>query len=94
MEQLLSEDVWTDRQTDMAILKCAHLKLVIQKALRIIANLVYHPAVPEFTTLSQLTLPFQKQITACGKEAELDNSSHPYCTPCPHHPLAILAQKK
>jgi len=78
----------------MAILKCAHLKLVIQKALRIIATLVNHPAVLELTTLFQLTLPFQKQITACGKEAELDNSSHPYCTPCPYHTLAILAQKK
>ena len=37
---------------------------------------------------------FPKEITACGKEAELDNSSHPYCTPCPHHTLAISAQKK
>ena len=74
--QLLSEDVRTYRQTDMAILKCAHLKFIIQKMLRIIAALANHPVVPEVTTLSNLTLPLEKQSTASGNEAELDHSSH------------------
>jgi len=84
----------TDRQTDMAILKCVHLKLIIHKALRIIAALANHPAVPEVTSLSQLTLPLVKQSTAYDKEAELDHSSHSYCTPCPHHSIRISTQKE
>ena len=69
--QLLSEDVRTDRRTDMANLKYAPLKLIVEKVLRIIAALVNRPVVPEVTTLPQLTLPLGKQSAACGKEAEL-----------------------
>ena len=92
--QLLSEDVRTERQTEMANLKCAPLKLIIENVLRIIAALTNHPAVPEVTTLSQLTLPLEKQCTACGKEAELGHSSHSYCTLCPHQTFTISAQKE
>ena len=92
--QRLSEDVRTDRQTDRANMKYAPLELIIQKVLRIIAAVVNRPAVPQVTALSQLTLPLGKQSTACGKEAELDHSSHSYCTPCPHQPLTISAQKE
>jgi hypothetical protein len=63
VKQLLSEDVRTYRQTDLANLKYVPLKLIIQKGLRIIAGLANHSAVPEFTTLSKLLLPLQKQIT-------------------------------
>ena len=92
--QLLSEDVRTDRRTDMANLKYAPLKLIVEKVLRIIAALVNRPVVPEVTTLPQLTLPLGKQSAACGKEAELDHSSHSYCTPSPHQHLTSSAQKK
>jgi hypothetical protein len=92
--QLLSGDVRTDRQTDLANLKYANLKRLIQKVLRIISARPNHPAVPEITTISQLTLPLEKQRTACCKEAELDHSSHSYCTPCPHEPLRSSAQNE
>jgi hypothetical protein len=62
--------------------------------LRIIAALANHPAVPEVTTISQLTLPLEKQGAACGKEAELDHSSHFSFTPCPHEPLTRRAQNE
>ena len=48
--QLLSEDVRTDRQRDMANLRYAPLKFIIQKVLRIITALTNHPALPEVTT--------------------------------------------
>jgi len=84
----------TDRQTDMANLRYASWKLIIQKVLRIIAALANHPAVPQVTTLLQLTLSLEKQNTACGKEAELDHSSHYYCTPCLYRPLTISPQNE
>jgi hypothetical protein len=62
--------------------------------LRIIATFANHPAVPEVTKMSQLTLPLEKQGTACGKEAELDHSSHFSFTPYPHEPLTRLAQNE
>ena len=77
----------------MANMKYAPLKLIIQKELRIIAAVVNRPAVPQVTALSPLTVPLGKQSAACGKEAELDHSSHSYCTPCPHQHLTSLAQK-
>ena len=92
--QLLSEGVRTDRQTDMANLRYASWKLIIQKVLRIIAALANPPTVPEVTTISQLTLPLEKQNTGCGKEEELDHSSHSYSTPCLHQPLTISPQNK
>jgi hypothetical protein len=67
--QLLSEDVRTDRQTDMVNLRYAPLKFIIEKKLRIIVALANHPVIPEAITISQLTLPWEKQGTACGKEA-------------------------
>jgi hypothetical protein len=59
--QLLSEGVQTDRQTEMANLKYASWKLIIQKLLRIIAAVANPPAVPQVTILSQLTLPLGKE---------------------------------
>jgi len=47
------------------------IRLIIQKELRIIAAVVNRPAVPQVTTLSQLTVPLGKQSTACGKEENL-----------------------
>jgi hypothetical protein len=90
--QLLFEDVLTDRQRDMANLKYAHLKLIIQKVLRIIAALANHPVVPEDTKISELTLPLQRQSTVYAKETELDHSSHSYFTPRPHQQLKISSQ--
>jgi len=92
--QLLSEGVLTDRQTEMANLKYASWKLILQKVLRIIAAVANPPTVPQVTTISQLTLPLGKQNTGCGKEAELDHSSHYYCTPCPHQPFIISPQNE
>jgi hypothetical protein len=62
--------------------------------LQIIAALANHPAIPQVTTLSQLALSLEKQSTGCGKEAELDHSSHYYCTPCLHQPLTISPQNE
>jgi hypothetical protein len=81
--QLLSENVRTDTQTDMANLRNAPLKFVLQKVLEIFAALANHPVLPEVITIYQLTLPLEKQGTLCGKEAELDHSSHSYFTHCP-----------
>jgi len=92
--QLLSLGVRTDRPTEMANLKYASWKLILQKLLRIIAALANPPTVPEVTTISQLTLPLEKQNTGCGKEAELDHSSHYYCTPCLHQTLTIPPQNE
>ena len=92
--QLLSLGVRTDRPTEMANLKYASWKLIIKKLLRIIAALANPPTVPEVTTISQLTLPLEKQNTGCGKEAELDHSSHYYCTPCLHQTLTISPQNE
>jgi hypothetical protein len=92
--QLLSEDVRTDRQTDLMNLKCSHLKFMIQKVLGIIAALANHPAILEVTTISQLTLPLELQSTVCRKEVELDHSSHSYCTTFPHQPLFISVQNE
>jgi hypothetical protein len=60
----------------MANLKYAPLQFIIQKVPLIIAALANPPAVPQVTTLLQVTLSLEKQITGCGKEAELDHSSH------------------
>ena len=92
--QLLSDGVRTHRQTDMANMRHAPLKFIIQKMLRVIAALANHPVLPEVITISQLTLPLEKRGTACGKEAELDHSSHSYFTHCPHEPLTISAQNE
>jgi hypothetical protein len=62
--------------------------------LRIIAALANHPVVPEVIKISLLTLPLEKQATACDKEAELDRSSHSSFTHCPHDPLTISAQNE
>jgi hypothetical protein len=88
--------IWgcADSQTKMANVKYATLKLIIQKNLRIVAALANHPAIPEVTTISQLTLPLEKQGKACGKEAELDHSSYFFFTPCPHEPLTRSAQNE
>ena len=72
----------------------APLMFIIEKMLRIIAALANHPVVPEVITIFQLTLPLEKQGTACGKEAELDHTSHAYFTHCPHEPLTISAQNE
>jgi len=61
---------------------------------RIIAAFANHPVIPEVTTLPQLTVPLQNQSTVCGKEAEIDHSSHSYCTLCSHQPLTISAQNE
>jgi hypothetical protein len=84
----------TDKQTDMADLKYVPLKLIIEIVLRIMTALANYPVVPEVTTLSQLTLTLEKQGKACGKEAEIDHSSHSHCTPCPNQPLTISAQNE
>ena len=78
----------------MTNLKFAHLQVIIQKLLRIIAAVANPPVVPQVTTISQLTLPLEKQNTGCGKEEELDHSSHSYSTPCLHQPLTISPQNK
>jgi len=39
-------------------------------------------------------LTFQKQSTACDKEAELDHSSHPYCTTCIYQLINWTQNKK
>jgi hypothetical protein len=57
---MFSEDVRTDRKTDMANLKCAPLDVIIQKVLRIIAAVANHPAVPQVTTLSPVNTAFEK----------------------------------
>jgi hypothetical protein len=87
--QLLSEYIWRDRQTDMANLRYAPLKFIIEKILRNIAALANHPLVPEVITITQLTLPLEKQGAACEKQAELDHSSHFSFTHCLHEPLTI-----
>jgi hypothetical protein len=69
--QRLYKDVRTDKQTDMANLTYALLKLVIKKMLRIIVALAKHPVGPEVTTISQLTLPLQQQITGVVKKQNL-----------------------
>ena len=44
--------------------------------------------------ITKLTVPLQNQSTLCGKEAEIDDSSHSYCTLCSHQPLTISAQNE
>jgi hypothetical protein len=55
--QLLSEDIRTDRPTDMANFQQVHLKLIVEKVLRNIVEFANHPVVPEVTKISQLKLP-------------------------------------
>ena len=47
-------DGQTNRYGELAM---CHLKLIIEKALRIIEALAYHPVVPEFAKISKLSLP-------------------------------------
>ena len=91
--QLLSKAVRTDRQTDVSNLRYAPLKFITEKMLRIIEALANHPVVPDVITISQLALPLVKQSTACGKEAELDHSSHSYFIHSPHEPLLQFRHK-
>ena len=42
LKQLLSEDIRTDRLTDVAKLRCANLNLKIETALQVIAAAVNH----------------------------------------------------
>jgi hypothetical protein len=61
--RLLSEDIRTDRTTDMVNFQYILLKLAIEKVLRIIVAFANHLVVPEVTTISHSTLPCKEKYS-------------------------------